>query len=124
MNDQKIKFQKMLRLEKTKENQFDILSLHGEVDASNSVILDKAIQELSETGAKFILVDGSELDYISSAGLGVFMSYLEDFSEKGIRLAIFGLSQRVYEVFKILGLDQLIQIFSDKNEAIAGSHEV
>jgi anti-sigma B factor antagonist len=114
----------MLRLEKTKENQFDILILHGEVDASNSVILDKAIQELSETGAKFILVDGSELDYISSAGLGVFMSYLEDFSEKGIRLSIFGLSQRVYEVFKILGLDQLIQIFSDKNEAIAGSHEV
>jgi hypothetical protein len=47
LNDQKVKFQKMLRLEKTKENQFDILSLHGEVDASNSVILDKAIQELS-----------------------------------------------------------------------------
>ena len=114
----------MLRLEKSKEKQFDILSLYGEVDASNSVILDKAIQELSESGAKHILVDGRELEYISSAGLGVFMSYLEEFSEKGTQLSIFGLSQKVFEVFKILGLDQLIPLFSDKQEAIAGTHEV
>lgn len=114
----------MLRLEKSKENQFDVLSLQGEVDASNSVILDKAIQELSENGAKHILVDGRELEYISSAGLGVFMSYLEDFSEKGIQLSIFGLSPKVYEVFKILGLDQLIPLYSDKHEATAGTHEV
>jgi len=114
----------MLRLEKSKESLFDILSLHGEVDASNSVILDKAIQELSDSGAKYILIDGSQLEYISSAGLGVFMSYLEDFSEKGIKLSIFGLSQKVYEVFKILGLDQLIPLFSTKQEATTGTHEV
>jgi anti-sigma B factor antagonist len=104
----------MLRLEKTKENQHDILSLFGEVDASNSVILDEAIQELMASGSKSILVDGSHLEYISSAGLGVFMSYLEDFQEQGISLKICELTPRVYEVFKILGLDQLIPIFSDK----------
>ena len=86
--------------------------------------MDKAIQELSESGAKHILVDGRELEYISSAGLGVFMSYLEEFSEKGTQFSIFGLSQKVFEVFKILGLDQLIPLFSDKQEAIAGTHEV
>jgi anti-sigma B factor antagonist len=101
-------------LEKTKENQHDILSLFGEVDASNSVILDEAIQELMASGSKSILVDGSHLEYISSAGLGVFMSYLEDFQEQGISLKICELTPRVYEVFKILGLDQLIPIFSDK----------
>lgn len=104
----------MLRLQKTKENQHDILSLFGEVDASNSVILDEAIQELMASGSKSILVDGSHLEYISSAGLGVFMSYLEDFQEQGISLKICELTPRVYEVFKILGLDQLIPIFPDK----------
>ena len=104
----------MLRLEKTKENQHDILSLFGEVDASNSVILDEAIQELMASGSKSILVYGSHLEYISSAGLVVFMSYLEDFQEQGISLKICELTPRVYEVFKILGLDQLIPIFSDK----------
>lgn len=114
----------MLQLDKTKENQFDILSLKGEVDASNSVILDKAMQELIELGSKYILVDGSGLEYISSAGLGVFMSYLEDFSDHGIYFSIFGLKNQVFEVFKILGLNQLIPIFNDKIEAIEGSiHE-
>ncbi|MBC6366332.1 STAS domain-containing protein [Algoriphagus sp. AK58] len=113
----------MLRLEKSKETQFDILTLLGEVDASNSVILDKAIQELVESGAKHILVDGQGLEYISSAGLGVFMSYLEDFNDQGIWMGIFGLPPRVYEVFKILGLDQLIPIFEDKSAAIGSLNE-
>lgn len=110
----------MLRLEKTKENSFDILSLHGEVDASNSVQLDEVIKELMESGSKNILIDGGELEYISSAGLGVFMSYLEDFQEKEINFRIFNLSSKVYEVFKILGLDQLIPIHPTKTEAFAG----
>lgn len=109
----------MLRLEKSSENQSDILSLFGEVDASNSVILDEAIQELVDEGAQSIIVDGEKLDYISSAGLGVFMSYLEDFTEKGISMKICGLTPKVFEVFKILGLDQLIPIYQDRAAAFA-----
>ncbi|OOG69313.1 STAS domain-containing protein [Algoriphagus sp. A40] len=109
----------MLRLEKTKEKQNDILSLFGEVDASNSVILDEAIQEIIASGAKSILIDGQNLEYISSAGLGVFMSYLEDFQEQAISMKICGLTPRVYEVFRILGLDQLIPIYQDRAAAFA-----
>lgn len=109
----------MLRLEKSTENKSEILSLFGEVDASNSVILDEAIQELVEKGAQSIIVDGTNLDYISSAGLGVFMSYLEDFNDKGITMKICGLTPKVYEVFKILGLDQLIPIYQDRAAASA-----
>ena len=109
----------MLQLEKTIENQRHILSLRGEVDASNSVILDEAIQSLVQEGAKTIIVDGKSLEYISSAGLGVFMSYLEDFQEKQITMKICDLTPKVYEVFKILGLDQLIPIYPDRAAAFA-----
>lgn len=114
----------MLQIEKTRESRFDFLILKGEVDASNSVILDKGIKEAIEFGAKYLLVDCSELDYISSAGLGVFMSYLEDFTEKEIYFCLFGLSRQVFEVFKILGLDQLIPIVEDKNDAIERANEL
>ncbi len=109
----------MLRLEKTKENEIDILSLFGEVDASNSVILDEAIQELVASGIKSLLIDGKNLEYISSAGLGVFMSYIEDFQDQGISMKICELSPRVFEVFRILGLDQLIAIYPDRASALA-----
>lgn len=107
----------MINIETQKENGHDLLILTGEVDASNSVMLDEAIQKLINEGSKSILVDGQGLEYISSAGLGVFMSYLEDFQERDIDLKIYSLTPRVYEVFKILGLDQLIPILPDKTSA-------
>ena len=107
----------MLQLEKIKEENKDILRLIGEVDASNSVLLDQSMQEILEQGTTFLLIDGSQLSHISSAGLGVFMSYLDDFSERGIRFAIFGLNEQVNEVFKILGLDRLIAIAPDLSTA-------
>lgn len=109
----------MLNIKVLEENGYHILILHGEVDASNSVLLDESIQKLIEEGSEAILIDGKGLEYISSAGLGVFMSYLEDFQDKNIDFRIFGLSEKVLEVFKILGLHQLMAIYPDKQTALA-----
>ncbi len=109
----------MLEITLTKQESHTLIQLDGEVDASNSVELDQAIQEILAAGTKKILVDGSTLNYISSAGLGVFMSYLEDFQDKNIAFVIFGLNDKVQNVFHILGLDQLITIEANQHEALA-----
>ncbi|MEX2593516.1 MAG: STAS domain-containing protein [Anditalea sp.] len=108
----------MLEIGKTKVDQHITLKLEGEVDASNSVELDMAIQQLLGENVDKIMIDGSFLEYISSAGLGVFMSYLEDFQEKGIKFVIFGLNDKVKNVFHILGLDQLLIIKDDEEKAL------
>ena len=107
----------MLKIEKNIDDNLFILRLIGDVDASNSVELDEAIQKFVFSNRDKILIDASQLEYISSAGLGVFMSYLEEFAEKNIQMVIFGLSEKVHQVFKILGLDLLINI--KPNEAAA-----
>ena len=109
----------MLEIKHIDEDKIHILKVIGEIDASNSVQLDDAMRNTIGMETKQILVDCGGLQYISSAGLGVFMSYLEDFKENDISFKIYGLSEGVFEVFKILGLDQLIQIFADKNAALA-----
>lgn len=109
----------MLNIKGLEDSGYHILILEGEVDASNSVLLDESIQKLVVEGSKAILIDGSGLEYISSAGLGVFMSYLEDFQEKNIDFRIFGLAEEVFEVFKILGLHKLMAIFPDKLTALS-----
>lgn len=108
----------MLRIEVKREEELFNLILQGEVDASNSVNLDSAMAEIIRQGAKRILVDGRELEYISSAGLGVFMSYLDEFQESETKMVIFGLNEKVYQVFVILGLDKLITIKAEKEEAL------
>ncbi len=113
----------MLKIEKTKADGHIALRLEGEVDASNSVELDLAIQQLMAENVKKILIDGSSLEYISSAGLGVFMSYLEDFQAGGVRFVIFGLNGKVKNVFHILGLDQLLTIEDDEQGALKWLYE-
>ncbi|QDH78033.1 STAS domain-containing protein [Echinicola soli] len=113
----------MLTISKKQEDNHILLILDGQVDASNSVELDEAINDVVAQDHKNILVDGNKLEYISSAGLGVFMSYLEEFEEKNIHFLIYGLSEKVANVFHILGLDQLITIKPSKDEALETIHE-
>ena len=97
----------------------DILTLKVvcEVDASSSINLDNAINNAIKEGHKKILIDGEGMNYISSAGLGVFMSYLQDFEKHNIKMVLYGLNEKVLNVFKILGLDQLISIAESESEA-------
>lgn len=90
----------------------------GEIDAGTSLQLDNAFKEISEKNTKKVVVDLSDLSYISSAGLGVFISHIDEFESNQIKLALFGLSDTVKEVFEILGLEKLLTISEDKASAI------
>jgi anti-sigma B factor antagonist len=115
----------MINITTTTEGDIHIVMVEGDVDASSSIHLDEALTELAnDDTVQFILVDGTSLDYISSAGLGVFMSYIDDFKSKNIKMVLFGLSDKVLNVFEILGLNQLMTIVSDKKEAKEKLHEV
>lgn len=106
----------MVEIRTTKVNDICKIVVVGEVDASSSIELDNAIKSAFETEQK-ILVDLSGLKYISSAGLGVFVSHLEDM-QSGIDLVLFGLSKSVLQVFELLGLPQLIRITNTEEEAM------
>ena len=99
------------------EDDYYVIKINGDVDASSSIFLDEAIEEAVNQGHKKILVDCENLQYISSAGLGVFMSRIQEFELNNISLVIFGLNEKVQNVFQILGLDQLIQIAESRSQA-------
>ena len=107
----------MINIDAKQEGEIMIIKVTGDVDASSSIELDNAMKEAVGAGLKKILVNGQEIHYISSAGLGVFMSYLKDFENQDIRMAVYGLNEKVENVFKILGLDQLIHLVNTKEEA-------
>jgi anti-sigma B factor antagonist len=79
--------------------------------------LDLTIAKSVGEGFTKILVDCSALEYISSAGLGVFMSYIDEFKDKNLRMVLFGMRDKVANTFEILGLYDLLTITKDKGEA-------
>ena len=96
-----------------------ILALRGEVDMHTATHLERALQRCLDDGQTQIVVNGARLDYISSAGLGVFMAYIEDVREKGGDIKIAALQPRVYDVFDLLGFPTLFDIVPSEDEALA-----
>lgn len=107
----------MVHIKRIQEDGADIISVIGEIDASSSIELDLAIARSVGEGFRKILVDCSALEYISSAGLGVFMSYIEELKEKNIPMVIYGMKEKVANTFEILGLADLLHITQTREEA-------
>lgn len=114
----------MIHIKRLQEDGADLIVLIGEIDASSSIELDLAIAKSVGEGYTKILIDCSALDYISSAGLGVFMSYIEEFKDRGVSMVLFGMNEKVANTFSILGLNELLKIGKDKVEAKQMSDEV
>lgn len=107
----------MIHIKRIQEDGADVIVIIGEIDASSSIELDLAIAKSVGEGHTKVLVDCGALEYISSAGLGVFMSYIEEFNDKNIKMVLFGMSDRVANTFQILGLNELLNIAKDKVDA-------
>lgn len=106
------------------EDTFYRIGIQGDIDASSSIHLDEAIGKALEENQLKILFDCAELEYISSAGLGVFVSYVKDFKERAGKFALAGLKPEVLNVFKMLGLHDILHIDEAETDAIQYLNEV
>ncbi|MCB9232024.1 MAG: STAS domain-containing protein [Bacteroidia bacterium] len=104
--------------EKVFENYTTLIPV-GEIDASSSMDMDAMIWKMIDHQRFNIHIDCSELQYISSAGLGVFISFLEELKTGGGKFVFSGMSESVYKTFSLLGLQQILSIVNTADEAAA-----
>lgn len=113
----------MVEINTADQGSYSLLTIEGDVDASSSIFLDEALSAAEEKSHNLV-VDCRQLEYISSAGLGVFMSRIQDYENENRSMILFGLSKKVFNVFQILGLDQLLTIVDNFEEAKEKAHAV
>lgn len=99
------------------ETGFSTLRITGDVDASSSIHLDSMIASMIQQGKYRIHADMSGVNYISSAGMGVFISFMDELKASGGAFVLSGLQAPVKEVFELLGLHQIIPMVSTAEEA-------
>lgn len=97
---------------------YDILELKGELDAHTASQLEDSLKELIDQNKHNIIVNCNNLDYIASAGLGVFMAYIEDVRSLGGDIKLTNMNSKVYNVFDLLGFPTLYDILEDEQDAI------
>ncbi|RPH99211.1 MAG: anti-sigma factor antagonist [Calditrichaeota bacterium] len=101
-----------------KMEEFLIVELKGKVNTLTSPILEKRLLELITDHQHNLLIDFSQSDYISSAGLRVLLIALKQLKTVHGRVVLCGQNKCVKEVFDITGFSQLFKIFPTRAEAV------
>lgn len=94
-----------------------VVDLNGYLDAHTAPQLEQTLQRLVSDKNYNIIVNFRDLAYISSAGLGVFMAFIEDVRGNQGDIKLAGMSPKVYNVFDLLGFPMLYEIYDDEHQA-------
>lgn len=92
-----------------------VFILSGRIDTITVPILERALTKTNGS----VFLDFSDIDYLSSAGIRLLISFTKRLKSSGGRLVLFSLDENVLEVIKMTGLLSLFNIYNTKQEAMA-----
>jgi len=110
--------EKNFALRSEARENINFIYLRGYLDAHTAPQLEDAIKKSKDDGMNKIIVNFSDLSYISSAGLGVFMAFIEEIRESGGDIKLCSMEPKVFTVFDLLGFPLLFEIVTKEEEAI------
>lgn len=107
-----------MKISTQKQNDTTILAIIGRMDASNASEFETAINTELEEGANKFVVDLSQLEYISSAGLRSMLLLAKATKKSGGSSVLSGLTSVVAEVFRISGFLTIFKAYDTVEEAL------
>jgi len=109
-------------MEVIEEKRSDMLFLHlkGSLDDNNAQSLEDNLMKLIDGGARQLIVDCSQIEYINNAGLRALLNVAKRVVSVDGRLALHSPSQQAKEIFDKTGFSMVSRIYLTREEAIAG----
>ena len=98
--------------------EVSVIRVGGYIDTTTSAELERALDSLLKTGVVHIIIDLGNVDYISSAGWGIFISEIKGIRERGGDLKLARMIPDVYEVFELLEFHYILKAYDSVEEAI------
>ena len=99
-------------------NHISIIKVGGYIDTTTSSELERALNSLLKQGRFFIIVDLGNVDYISSAGWGIFISEIKSIRENGGDLKLVRMVPDVYEIFELLEFHHILDVYDKVEDAV------
>jgi len=95
-----------------------ILGVMGRLDTTTSKSFEERILATIDAGEKQIVIDFSQLDYISSSGLRVLILAAKRLSSVSGKIVLCCLKDYIMQVFEIAGFSSIFSIYNSQEEAI------
>ena len=97
-----------------------IVRIEGELNTLTSPDAEAQLTQLIDAGARKIVVNFEQLDYISSAGLYILLATAKQLQVSGGELRICSLNDLVREVFEMSGFDSIVSVSKNQAKALKG----
>lgn len=104
--------------EEVREDGVLVMSVSGRLDAETAPGFEADVLSRVDQGETSIVFDLANLQYVSSAGLRVVLMTAKRLQQSGGKLVVCSLQDTVMEVFKISGMDSIIETAGDRAGAI------
>lgn len=94
-----------------KENGNQLIALfNGRLDTAAAVPTAEAVKPLMEAAGKEIILDCTQLEYISSSGLRIFLSIRKEAAAHGSKVIVRNINSDIRQVFMMTGFISLFEI--------------
>jgi anti-sigma B factor antagonist len=90
----------------------------GFIDSQTALQIETAIAGLMEKKHYKIIIDLSKIDYVSSAGWGIFVGYVRDLRKAGGDLKFVNMKNEVRETFELLDFTNILEYYGDIESAV------
>lgn len=91
-----------------KDGKF-VATLSGELDTAAAIETEKALAPLLHSEGKDIVIDCTELEYISSSGLRVLLSILKQAKTVGSRVVLKNVNDVIHDVMELTGFVSIFE---------------
>ncbi len=101
-----------------------VITLIGRLDSATAPLLAPKFDAHIQSGEAAFVVDCSELHYISSAGLRIFLLASRQLDPRGGRIVLAAPRRHVLEVIQLGGFSAILPHFQDLESAIASLTDI
>ena len=108
----------MIKIDNYKISNFELIEVSGRLDTDNADNLDELVIQILEKDCRSFLFDLSELEYISSYGIRIFVKLLK----KSVKISLVVKSDSVFSILKMTGLEDPLNIKGNLKDAIKSLH--
>ncbi|MEE8335020.1 MAG: STAS domain-containing protein [Candidatus Neomarinimicrobiota bacterium] len=109
-----------MNIKQRKQADFLIFDLSGHFDTTTAPGVEVEINKIIDDQVNKIIINLSDVEYISSSGLRVLLATLKQLKKEDGVLRIFGLNETVQEIFDISGFSVIFDLFKGETEALKG----
>lgn len=100
------------------DQEISVIKVSGFVDTTTSAELEESLKRVLRKGVFKVIIDLGGVNYISSAGWGIFISEIKNIRENGGDLKLAAMVPDVFEVFELLEFQTILESFDSVDEAI------